>query len=80
MIYEYGVKARRMIEDRAEGILKSAHRQLRRKYKGRPLWSFVADMTGHGSTYSTQICKGLGWNPEQDAGSEIEWEVNDGFQ
>lgn len=52
-------------------ILQNAHRQLRGRYRGVPLWSFIADMTGHGSGFSAQIAKECGWNPTQDAGKAL---------
>jgi len=36
------------------------------KWKGSPLWTFISDITAHGSTYSCDICHALGWNPHQD--------------
>jgi hypothetical protein len=54
-----------------EQILRNAHRLLRRTAYYRtgfvPLWSMVSDLTAHGSTYSTRICRELGWNPEANA-------------
>lgn len=53
------------LKARAETVLRRAHKELRRrnKYHGSPLWYFVSDMTGHGSAYSHEICRELGWNP-----------------
>lgn len=30
-----------------------------------PLWSIVGRMTGHGSAYSSRICRELGFDPDQ---------------
>ena len=40
-------------------------------YSSDPLWSLVADLAGVGSTSATQICRELGWNPNQEAGKEL---------
>jgi hypothetical protein len=34
-----------------------------RKFRGMPLWVFVQEITGHGSTYSMDICRRFGWDP-----------------
>ncbi len=52
-------------------ILRNAHRLLRSKYRGVPLWSFISELTGHGSGYSCQVAKECGWDPCQDAGKPI---------
>ena len=62
----------KILSDRIEIIMRNAHKGMRRKYKNIPLWSFVSELTGHGSTYSIKICKGLGWNPDQDASKPLD--------
>jgi len=57
----------RLVEMRSqEHLLRNAFWALRdvRKWRGRNLESFVGAITGHGSGYSQQICKELGWDPE----------------
>jgi hypothetical protein len=34
-----------------------------RKFRGVPLWVFIQEITGHGSTYSMDICRRFGWDP-----------------
>lgn len=48
-------------------VLKNAHRLFKRhaQFRGVPLWGFVSEMTGHGSTVSSEICVEFGWNPDQ---------------
>lgn len=46
-------------------MLRNAHRLLRNKYRRMPLWSFISDITGHGSGYSCRIAKECGWEPCQ---------------
>lgn len=46
-------------------VLTNAHKLLRRRYKNVPLWSFISDLTGHGSGYSSDLCKACGWNADQ---------------
>lgn len=48
-------------------VLKNAHRLFRRhpQFRGMPLWGFVSELTGHGSTVSSEICAEFGWNPDQ---------------
>lgn len=43
-----------------------------REWRGRNLWSWVGAVTGHGSGYSEQICKELGWDPEMRIGANAE--------
>lgn len=49
-----------------EDILRNAFWVTRnmRKYRGMNLWSWVGQMTAHGSGYSWEICKELGWDPD----------------
>lgn len=48
-----------------EILLRNAHRMLRRtaQYRNTVLWVFVSDITAFGATYSDQVCRELGWNP-----------------
>lgn len=55
-----------------ETILLNAHRQLSRKYEGMPLWSFVSQTCAVGSHSAIEICRELGWNPEQDGAKLLE--------
>lgn len=43
----------------------------KKKYRGLPLWSFVGELTGHGSGYSRDICMANGWNPVQSADKSL---------
>lgn len=56
-----------------EIVLINAHTRLGKKYRGSPLWTFVADMCGTGSTTSTEIAKALGWDPHQDGAKSLRW-------
>ena len=56
-----------MLTPRLRHIIRNAHKMGRPKRKGQPLWSFVSDLTSHGSTYATIICRFVGWEPNQDA-------------
>jgi hypothetical protein len=49
-----------------EYLLRNAFHQMRnmRKWRGSILWSWIGAVTGHGSGYSMQICKELGWDPD----------------
>ncbi len=51
-----------------ERLLRNAFNELRssRHWRGATLWSFVSVMTSHGSGYSEQICKELGWDPDME--------------
>lgn len=60
-----------MTSDRQRCVIVNCHRMLRKQYKGIPLWSAIADITSHGSGYSIQICKTLGWDPDQDGSKPI---------
>ena len=48
-----------------EIMLRNAHRLLCRepKFHSTPLWYLVSEITSYGSTYSNQLCRELGWNP-----------------
>ncbi len=57
----------RLLDNRSrDGMLRRAFRMIRnvRKWRGRSLQHFVAEITGHGSGYSYQICIELGWDPD----------------
>lgn len=54
-----------------ECMLRNAHRLLRAKMRHEPLWSFVSDVTGNGSTSSIAICRELGWNPDARTGDQL---------
>lgn len=59
--------AGRLIELRSqEHLLRNAFNQLKwmRRWRGMQLWTLVGAVTGHGSGYSHQICKELGWDHE----------------
>ena len=67
------VSVKQLLFNRLEIIMRNAHKGMRRKskYKGVPLWSFVSDLTGHGSTYSMKICKALGWDADQNTSKPL---------
>jgi hypothetical protein len=50
-----------------ETIIINAHQQLRRKYRGQPLWAFIVETCAVGSHSACDICRELGWNPHQDS-------------
>lgn len=43
-----------------------------RAWKGQPLWTLVAEITGHGSTYSMEICEDIGFDPHHKIGDPLE--------
>jgi hypothetical protein len=48
-------------------LIQNAFRMAHFKYNGRgPLWVFVRDLCGVGSTSATAICRECGWDPDQD--------------
>lgn len=49
----------------ARMIIKNCHALMRHKYKGMSLWSMVGDITGHGSSYSIEICRTANLDPHQ---------------
>ena len=59
---------------RPKRLLLNAHSKMRNKYRRIPLWSFVSDVTGHGSGYSSQICHECGWVPDQDGSKPLVWD------
>lgn len=50
-------------------IILNAHRIMRHKYRGRPLWALVSDITGHGAGYSWDVCDSANLNGGQNAGA-----------
>lgn len=56
-------------------MLVNAHMLFFKKYKSAPLWAFVCDITGHGSTRSAAICREFGWNPHQPCSIPIFYET-----
>jgi hypothetical protein len=54
-----------------ETLLRNAHRLCKAKYRGVPLWAFVRDLTGHGSTVSIAVCHALGWNPHESGAKTL---------
>lgn len=63
---------------KARTIICNAHRLLRRKYRGRPLWSLVADLTGRGRTMSQAFCLHSGLDPHQKCGGIALLSVSEG--
>lgn len=55
---------------RFRSIILNCHRLLRHKYRRVPLWALVSDITGFGSTTSTQLCNDIGLDPHQNAGKK----------
>lgn len=51
--------------ERLRCLIMNAHRLLRPKYRGSPLWALVSDLTGYGSTTSCHICRSVGLEPVQ---------------
>ncbi len=49
-------------------MIANCHQLLRHKYRKTPLWAMVSDITGHGSTYSVEICLQAGYDPNQNCG------------
>lgn len=58
----------RMSGENARIIIINCHELLRNKFRSVPLWSMVGHITGHGSGYSTEICKSANLEPMQDCG------------
>ena len=40
-------------------------------FKGKPLWFFISQITGHGSNHSVLICIELVWNPDMIVGEPL---------
>lgn len=55
---------------RLHTLICNAQRLLGKRYKKSPLWSLVSDLTGHGSTISTEICQQCGIDPGQPCDSK----------
>ncbi len=55
-------------------MLRNAHSLAARgkgKWRKVPLWAFVRDLCGVGSTSATEVCQSLGWDPHQDASKPL---------
>jgi len=55
----------RISGETARIIIINCHHLLRTKFKNTPLWSIVGSITGHGSGYSSEICKSANLDPDQ---------------
>jgi hypothetical protein len=57
-----------------ESLLRNAYRMCRRSrlWRGIILWAWVSEVTGHGSGYSEQICRELGWDPNMRVGPKAD--------
>jgi len=53
----------RLDERPRKTIMRNAMRLLKTKYRGRPAWALVADITGFGCTSATEVCQELGIDP-----------------
>ena len=49
-------------------IISNAHRILKHKYKGLPLWVLVRDLWGVGSARAADIAREAGYDPHQVCG------------
>jgi len=49
-----------------EMILRCVFHEMKnmRRWRGLTVWNWVGAVTGHGSGYSWQICREMGWDPE----------------
>jgi hypothetical protein len=56
--------------ERLKCIIQNAHRLLKNKYRGQPLWVIVSELTGHGSQISAQLCRQCGLEPDAKCGSK----------
>lgn len=56
--------------ERLKCIIQNAHRLLKNKHKGQPLWVIVSELTGHGSQVSAQLCHQCGFEPDAKCGSK----------
>ncbi len=61
--------------DRLTALISNAHRLLRRRYKGMPLWVLVRDLTGNGGSTSAALCREAGYNPNQFCGDRHLWRL-----
>lgn len=62
---------REACKETEERMLRNTHRYSLHRLKGRPLWAFVRDVTGTGSTSARLLCKAFGWNPDQSASEPL---------
>ena len=60
----------RMSGENARIIITNCHAVMRRRFRGTQLWGMVAQITGHGSGYSADICKTAGLDPMQPCGAK----------
>lgn len=51
-------------------MLKNAYQRIKRLYRRAPLWTFVAGITGFGSTSAKGLCRFYGWDPDAEG---LEW-------
>ena len=63
----------RLLEVSRECILRNAHARLRsrRDMLSAPLWYFVREMCGVGSTSAITICRELNWDPNSLASKKL---------
>lgn len=59
------VKDLRISGEAAREIITNVKNITWRRYLKAPLWSLVADITGHGSGYSISVCLSANLNPHQ---------------
>lgn len=53
-------------------MIVNAHRMAKpSELRGIPLWGFVRDVCGTGSTYACEICKECGWDAHQPAKDKL---------
>jgi len=62
------MKDMRISGENAAIIIANAISMTGRKWHGSYLWSFVSQLTGHGSGYSIEICKSANLVPDQIIG------------
>jgi hypothetical protein len=55
-----------------------AHMKCMPEWRGTYLWSWVGAVTGHGSGYSTQICREMGWDPDMTISPNAELPLTTG--
>lgn len=63
-----------MSPERQISVLINAHNLIaakKTKWLNVPLWSFVSRLTGHGSGYSIEICRAMGWDANADASKSV---------
>jgi hypothetical protein len=62
----------RMSGDEARTIILNCHRLLGKKlpFVGSPLWSLVSQVTGHGGSFSADICVSANLDPQQKCGAK----------